>query len=644
MITALFRKEWKQLRSLRLAGAGFILLLPLALVSIVSGAQRSWIPLTPGSNHTVSELFDVALPVSLVALWGLLALLLSSQSFAGDKGAGTEMFLMEMPVSRSRVWAAKWLATSLSILLQLAFGWAYWYFLTQGLFDPPPGGWHVSGLMLLGGGLAAGVICCLSAAIAAAFLQTPMHALLLGGVLAALPFGLSTTAVGAFPFAFYRSIPLPLVFPWLLLIGYAVGAYRITCCGEPLGRGKLKRGLVTLTVALLAIPVLFSVATPLAMRADVGRQFAYGAFVGSSSGAAAAVADYQSSGVLIDVASGERLRYLAPPIRGLSWNADGTMVAVIHQAKPLGGFSEGMVVEFIDDRGRSVRTVPLEEYHLTGRSFWAGDDFVVSVGTGFSKGTGLLLIPVQTGDMRLIEIDLPLAAWKILGPADDGSAYLFQVTSELPTDRSRGLYKEMIEQGVTSTLKRIDMRTGSVDPEILYEEMIVPYIMEGALSPSGKYWLRLPMGSGTWSVLDLETFSRTEIDATGMAYWMSDDRLAWTEQDGDDINLRIGPHTGAPIVQSWTGQRIGLVLSPDKRTLLVTASSEQYTIMQYWLNNSEQGGLIEITSWFAQLNDPDQTFRLEWAGPHTLGLSGRGMAALVDIDQSGEIRWIHGEP
>ena len=126
MFRALLIKEWKQLRTLRWVGLCLGALLPPFLLVVAEAAKRGRLPFGQISDYSVEQLLTTALPFLAAGLWGLLALLFTAQSFAGDRAAGTETFLLERPVPRNRVWWARLVAALGSLLLSIAVHVILW--------------------------------------------------------------------------------------------------------------------------------------------------------------------------------------------------------------------------------------------------------------------------------------------------------------------------------------------------------------------------------------------------------------------------------------------------------------------------------------------------------------------------------------
>ena len=192
---------------------------------------------------------------------------------------------------------------------------------------------------------AAAILVAFPAGVAAAtLLRSPIQAVLLGLVLAAIPPAMASMLGGLFPLAAFFTVPIGVVFPWLLLLAYPLASYRMDCRGEPAGRGRVRRGLWIVGVTLAAVPLLFLVLAPISLRAGSGRlAWPTLEIAAGGSGAAVGVIDqvwYSQSGWLVDIDSGKRLRFLPPPVLDLAWREDGELVAVIHESGPLGQVAE----------------------------------------------------------------------------------------------------------------------------------------------------------------------------------------------------------------------------------------------------------------------------------------------------------------
>ena len=179
MFKALLRRQWRQLRLLRWSGVGIALLLPPILLSISEAARRGWTVLGQISDYTTATVVGELVPIFMaVAVWPLLALMTAAHAFAADRGNGTDQFLLQRPVRRSRVWLAHGvaaLASALTIVLGQCAIWLGWMLLFGQLAAVDVGGMF----NLLLGGLLAVTVGLLAATVAAAFVRTPVQAVLL---------------------------------------------------------------------------------------------------------------------------------------------------------------------------------------------------------------------------------------------------------------------------------------------------------------------------------------------------------------------------------------------------------------------------------------------------------------------------------
>ena len=255
MFRALWRKEWRQLRLLRWSGVGIALLLPPILLSVAEAARRGWTVLGQVSSYTTANVVQELVPMFMaLAVWPLLALMTAAHAFAADRGNGTDQFLLQRPVRRSGVWwvrGAAALVSALTIVLGQCVIWLVWM-----LPFGQPATLDLGGMIdLLLVGLIVVTVALLAGTVAAAFVRTPMQAVLLGLLFTAIPLGLGQLLGSLYLGFSIERIPLGFGLPLILLAGYVVAAIRMDCRGEPAGRGRLRRGLSVLAVALVGMPI-----------------------------------------------------------------------------------------------------------------------------------------------------------------------------------------------------------------------------------------------------------------------------------------------------------------------------------------------------------------------------------------------------
>ncbi|MCH7780699.1 MAG: ABC transporter permease subunit, partial [Acidobacteria bacterium] len=246
MFRALWIKQWAQLRTLRWVGFGLGIVLPFFLWGGAAAGKRGWLGFNLGSYDLVT-LFAEALPAFSVMLWGLLAVMFAAQTFAGDRADGTDRFLLERPVPRRRTWLARGLASLASSLLVVLGNTLYITALVALVQDGSSvqvytkvvtALWIGTGLAVLGtiGGMAAGEM-----------VRTPLQAVLIGGLLAALPIGVAMFFVSVFELVWIGHVHLAFIVTPIMPLAMILSSYRAGCLGEPSGRGRIQRGAVVLT-------------------------------------------------------------------------------------------------------------------------------------------------------------------------------------------------------------------------------------------------------------------------------------------------------------------------------------------------------------------------------------------------------------
>jgi hypothetical protein len=111
MLRALLWKEWREQRSLVLAGLALAALLPLV---VLAGATA-----TSGAP-TLRRVAEVLLVTFAVFLWPLAALASGASVFAEERSSATSGFLLSRPVRRPLIWMAKVLVAAFSTALIVA--------------------------------------------------------------------------------------------------------------------------------------------------------------------------------------------------------------------------------------------------------------------------------------------------------------------------------------------------------------------------------------------------------------------------------------------------------------------------------------------------------------------------------------------
>jgi ABC-type transport system involved in multi-copper enzyme maturation permease subunit len=635
MFRALCWKEWRQLRLLRWSGLGIGLLLPPFLLATAEAGERGWTVFGGIASYQAATVIQEALPkVMALAVLPLLALMAAAQAFAADRAAGTDAFLLQKPVPRSRIWQARAGAAIATTLILIASQVVIWWFYVRLLGNPAGFDESATLVQLLTlGGLGA-AIALLAGAAAAAFVRSPMQAVLLGLVLIAVPVALGTLLVSWYGGYVIGHVPLGLGIPLFLLAGYIVSSFRMECRGEPAGRGRIRRGLIVMAAAIVAMPVFLAATAPVVMRYDAKLGLGNTTVYPAPSGQVAFVLnDWQRAGWLIDTASGERLRFFPRPVADAAWNDDGSRLAVIHAAGGSGRMLPTPRIEVFDPSGspvgQPIRCDSCPNWWNNG-VLWAGDKIVT---TAFIEGgTGVLIVDPDSGERRAVPIPPPgsSAYWRLIKTGNGESVFVIRLVK--PTGASE------VKQAV---LYRLDVEAGSFEGETTVPRVSSMYHAQHGLSPSGRNWLRLPSTNADQvEIVDLET-TETLVLPARRAIWMADDRLVWIELDveGDEAKLMLGRPGDARLIRSFPAKWYSLQGSPDGHKLLVTFRAPSAVGWVYDLDADRWFDLRAPTADMAW-----DSGSLQWAGPGSLAFVGQGFLALHDLAQPETFDFVIGRP
>jgi len=667
MFRALLWKEWRQLALVRWGGIALGAVLPIAFLTGAELAQRGWLPTGTIKSYAPRDLMYEGLPLALaLALWPLIGLMSAAQSFAGDRASGTESFLLERPVSRASVWSARLLAsigTLVAVIVVTAALAAAAAALTGA---PPETGWSrwvsVSAL-----GLGTALLALLGGIVSASLLSSPLGAVLLGAVLAAVPVILSAQLTNVFLMARIGDVPLGVVLPALLIPAYIASSWLAVCRGEPSGRGKVWRAVTFLCSALLGTLVLFAVSAPIVMRVNAGiREHSV---IQSPSAATVFVAANSrwegGGGWLVDVATAEKLAFVPPPVRFGAFRPDGSEFAAVTWSGPLGSVRELGRIDIRSAReGRVLRSIPIAVELLVVDLAW-GDAGLVIVG---------IRIPVQEKLEYEVAIVDPLSGtWRPTGfRSDSSSLSLVRALTDHRVFLSQAGRASVSAGGPAQRghqLRPIDIAGASVGPPMATASG-VPLMFAGwggSLSPSGRF-ARIVGGDGELDearIVELNSLDGA-LDATAplRMRWISGDRLVWL----DDLEHRSRLFVGAPgeppkVLREWRDAQVGIEPSSDGRAVFVSvipaggppttdpkrrpsdpalfegeapmgASPEELVYLP-----DEDRFLPPETPFSDRPNDHRYT---QWAGPKTLARIGAGVVYFEDLDAPGKRRFVIG--
>lgn len=644
MFRALVGKEWRQLRLLRGAGAGFGLLLPPLLLALAGASDRGWL-LAPATHTSAATVVQEVLPLTLaLALWPLLALMVASQALVADRAAGTDAFLLDRPVPRSRVWLARVLAACGTTLAIVTSHVAIWWLIVRLLGQPATFDETAAlGRMLLQGGVAT-VVAMLAGIAAGAFVRTPIQAVLLGLVLASVPVAIGALFVGGWFWGYrLQGMPIGAGIPVILLIGYVAGSFVMECRGEPAGRGRMLRGAVLLVAAFIAMPLFQAASAPLVLRWDARLGLGNSTIIPAPSGGVALVLNnWQRAAWLIDTESHQKLRFFGPPVYGAAWSEDGSQWALLHGAGVAGRHLRELRIEVLDPSGARLR-----DAIVCGecREWWDDEVYWVEeriVLPGFKDGEEcVLIVDPATGERRPVQIPRPVSRWTLLGPPAAGGLHVLRV---LPSSDSAGA-DATTRPAPGRVLHRLDVPSASLGPGVDVPSVGYDFFVHRALSPSGRRWIVRPAsGDERIRMLDLTTGEAVVLPA-GSATWLTGDRLAWVAAvDPGSFDLYVG-HPGAERrVRSLPGRPwLWLEPSPDRERLLIfsrtgTEKAEDNDL-RFWVYEPEEDGLYEMPAvqdlWFGAV---------QWAGPDKLAFLEQGSLALVDVGDPATPHYVIGRP
>jgi len=181
---------------------------------------------------------------------------------------------------------------------------------------------------------------------------------------------------------------------------------------------------------------------------------------------------------------------------------------------------------------------------------------------------GVIVLDPATGET--IEARIP-------GPVDE---FVFaRVTNRgvlriVTMSRQRREDSQGTDRSYDATVYRLDENQRRLVVEAEFDDAGYPYWVAGAMSPSGRYWLKLPSYSAEdLEIIEIDTGERTPLPAK-RAGWLAGDRLVWLEAGGDgERRLLTGWPGDGRLVQEFPGGMVQFVISPDRRRVVVSLYS-----------------------------------------------------------------------
>jgi hypothetical protein len=531
---------------------------------------------------------------------------------------------------------------------------------------PPVTGW-LGWVSLSSLGLGTGLLALLGGLVAASLLSSPLGAVLLGAMLAAIPAVLAAQLATVFSMARIGDVPLGFVLPVFLLPAYIAASWLAFCRGEPSGRGRVRRAVALLGVALAGVFVLFALSAPIVVRINAGiREHSV---IPSPKGGKAFVSadsDYEGGGGwLVDVATARKRVFFPPPVRDVAFSPDGSKIAVLTWSGPLGSVrGRGRIDIRSAGDGRVLRSIPVADESFVFALTWA-DAGLVAIGSRESSQ--------KRPQVEVEIVDPATGLWRPTGFRPEG----FVVSLVGPVEDRRVFarvmgYEETADGRETPRgyrLHPIDVAAARVGPPMA-DASGVPLMFAGwggSLSPSGRF-ARIVGDDGDFDetrIVDLSAVPGQPFAAgPPRMRWISRDRLVWHDLFENRTRLFVGmPGTTPKVLREWRDAQVGIQPSPDDQAVFVSVIPAEGAPAADAKRRPPDPALFEASApagtspeELVYLPDDDRFLPLgppfsdrandkrhtQWAGPKTLARIAPGVVYFEDLDAPGKRRFVIG--
>ncbi|HEX5044999.1 MAG TPA: ABC transporter permease [Candidatus Polarisedimenticolaceae bacterium] len=642
MVKALFWKEWRRLRAVRFTMTGIGLAMPAVFALAVWAASHGW-GMRALTGYSMRTILLEAVPAALyLGLWPLAALVLVVQAFTADRAEGTETFLLDRAVPRRSIWWARWMASLGSLTVVVVVGGGM---LLAFLASYPDSTRSFARYAVFLGlpGLILMVATSLAGLGATALLSAPLPAFLVALLLTAFPVLAGAGGSLIFPYARWGMVPLAAVTACALALVMPLASWTADTHGEPAGRGRRLRAALVLSGGLVLATAAFVVLAPLAVRA--GAPKADLSVVPAPGGTTTLVLGERGlrpmtqgkamsnllgngpAGFLVDLRDGRMRGFLAPEVQWAQWNDTGTKLVVLDNSRPFGSIGSSRI-RFLDGVGREIWS-PIEEPDgfAVRQATWVGERVVIVYGALEDTTMRVdVLDPAAHKQGTVLQEQGP--GWVTLHDAKDGRVLVFSMRFG---KRTQGASSEVDRGQDTWSLRPLDLGEGRVGPAILEGHGTG----QGGLSPSGRYWLQRTRTSSVGTrleVIELANGAVTALPAphrTQRIAWTRDDRVVWLQHGDAGWSLfRMDP-AGSPGVWATGPERDPLLqVSPDGALALVSllgpGGRGKQAALLLRAGGDEAPRVLEDLASFDMSS-------IDWAGPHTLAVTGRGRLSLHDV-------------
>lgn len=628
MVKALVWKDWRRLRALRWTLVGIGLALPLAF-SLAAWAAGHGYAMQAFSGYSLRTILLEAVPAALcLGLWPLSAMVFIVQAFTADRAEGTESFLLDRPVPRSRVWAARGTASMGSLAAVVLVGLAMVLLFMAGY---PEAGRSLRNLVMFGIPGAVLMVATVTAGLGATSLvSAPLPAFLLALLFTASPVLAGVGGSLIFPYARWQGIPLAGAAACALGLAMPLASWMADTRGEPAGRGRRLRSALVLSGALVLSTIGFVIAAPFAVRADAPmRQLSVVAppsgkttlitgergYRGAATRRTPSVLADGPAGFLVDLQTGRQRAFLAPEVLWAQWDSTGSKLAIVDNARPFGGVGASRL-RFLDTDGRELwPSIPEPDGVSVRQVTWAGERVVVLYEELQKQGLRVAVLDPATGRQTTVAESSGASLFASLHALEDGRVFLSG--AEARTGEKRALTKEDWANAVWS-LRPVDVEQARLGAPVLeWRGFSFP---EPGLSPSGRYWMR--WNQTTSEVVEIGTGTVDAVPLRVRPTWLRDDTLVWLDHASGGWTLhRMFPGEAPRVWAKGTDRFATLHPSPDGTFAFVLARSGCVLCRAGSDTPRSIEGLVA-----------PHMQKVEWAGAHTLASTGDWSLSLYDVE------------
>jgi hypothetical protein len=361
-----------------------------------------------------------------------------------------------------------------------------------------------------------------------------------------------------------------------------------------------------------------------------------------------------NGGWIVDVASGEKRSFVAPPLRGAAWSQDGSQLAVVTWSGSLGGQRRSARIDVLDAKsGDVVRSIDAPADQAVADIAWSSGTIVAtSHRPGSDHPTNLLIsiVDPRTGTWKTT----PFIGenWGVLSEPDSSGRVFLRVAHYEPGVRTRDTFRgfEMRPIDVAAAQVNGALSDGTGRP-ILFSGWV------GGLSPSGKLAMIPATGKGRDAfVQDIATGAVVSTsEMPNSARWLADDRLVWLVKHATRTRLIVmTPGQPPKAIREWEGGNVGLDAAPDRRAVFVsvlpadpavppteqTALASDPSLFAVEIPRGEvpEEGVFHASgdrwvslSTFSKV-PLDQRYT-QWAGPNTIARIADGVVFFEDLDK-----------